>query len=331
MTMRKCLRSFGAVGCSVLFGAVASLAQYVGPAVTTQTPGAGASASAMKAEYGDAKIMPGDVISIATYGAAELTTSMGGPGAGVKVGAQGEIVLPYLGTVRLAGLTPSEASLFLERELKEKGILVDPQVSVQLTDSPTKIISVLGEVLKPQPVPAFGELHLLDVISACGGFTPLASHTITVRRTGEVNSITVHLGTDPGNTDASNIPLMPGDTVIVPKVGNVYVVGQVKNPEAIPLASNLPITVMRAISMAGGLKYGAALSKVMVVRTDADHQQVQIMLDLKKVQDGKQRDVALATDDILYVPTNGFKAAISTGSTAQSAVYAAVSLGYLVP
>jgi polysaccharide export outer membrane protein len=239
--------------------------------------------------------------------------SGGGSAVGLKVGAQGEIVLPYLGVVKVAGLTPSEAALYLEKELKEKGILVDPQVTVSLVDSPTRVITVLGEVQKPSPVPAFGQLRLLDVISACGGFTPLASHAITVRRPGDAEPITVILGTDPKMTDEANIPLMAGDTVIVSKVGNVFVVGQVKTPSAIPLSSNAPITVMRAIAMAGGLNYGAALSRVVIIRKTPDDQHVEIQMDLKKVMHGKERDVALASDDVLLVPTNGFKAGMAVG------------------
>lgn len=317
-----------AAAAGLMCGSVAARGQYTGPAVSTQSPSADAPVSAMTAQYSDAKIMPGDAISIATYGAPELSTGTHEPN-GVKVGAQGEIVLPYLGTVRLAGLTPSEASLYLARQLKEKGILVEPQVSVAIMDSPTKVVTVLGEVEKPSPVPAFGQLRLMDVISACGGFTPLASHTITIRRPDDPNAITVQLGTDPKSTAQSNIPLMPGDTVIVPRVGNVYIVGQVTRPQAIPLSSNTPITVVRAISMAGGLKYGAALSRAMVVRTTPDHQRVEIRLDLKKVQNGREKDIALVSDDVLYIPTNGFKSALSSGGP-QEAVYAAVSLGYIV-
>jgi polysaccharide export outer membrane protein len=232
---------------------------------------------------------------------------------GIKVGAEGEIVLPYLGVVKLAGMTPSEAAVYLERELKDKGILVDPQVTVSLVDSPTRVITVLGEVQKPAPVPAFGQLRLLDVISACGGFTPLASHTITVRRQGDPNPITILLGSDPKSTDETNIPLMAGDTVIVPKVGSVFVVGQVKTPSAIPLSSNSPVTVMRAIAMAGGLNFGAALSKVVIIRKTPDDQHVEIQMDLKKVMSGKERDVALASDDVLLVPANGFKAGMAAG------------------
>jgi len=304
--------------------AVPAIAQFAGPAVGTPSNETTSALAAMRAQYSDVKIMPGDVISIATYGAPELTTSATtsvnnpwGTGAGsvvgLKVGAQGEIVLPYLGVVKVAGMTPSEAALYLEKELKEKGILVDPQVTVSLVDSPTRAITVLGEVQKPSPVPAFGQLRLLDVISACGGFTPLASHTITVRRPGESEPITVILGTDPKMTDETNIPLMAGDTVIVPKVGNVFVVGQVKTPSAIPLSSNSPITVMRAIAMAGGLNYGAALSRVVIIRKTPDDQHVEIQMDLKKVMRGKERDVALASDDVLLVPTNGFKAGMAVG------------------
>jgi polysaccharide export outer membrane protein len=302
-----------------------AVAQFAGPAVGTPSTAPPATISAFKAQYNDVKIMPGDVISIMTYGAPELSTltttttdapgSSGGGGNvnGMKVGAQGEIALPYLGVVKIAGMTPSEAGAYLEKELKDKGILVDPQVTVSLVDSPTRTITVLGEVQRPSTVPAFGQLRLLDVIAACGGFTPLASHNITVRRPGEPTPYTVILGTDPKNTDETNIPLMAGDTVIVPKVGSVFVIGQVKTPSAIPLSSNAPITVMRAIAMSGGLNFGAALSKIVIIRKTPDDQHVEIQLDLKKVMSGKERDVALMSDDVLLIPTNGFKAGMAAG------------------
>jgi polysaccharide biosynthesis/export protein len=325
--------------CCLACFAGSARAQFAGPPVTTLSPPAGSSAAALTAKYGDVKIMPGDVISIATYGAPELsttgTTTVDLPGSvsaspvqGIKVGAQGEIVLPYLGVVTVGGMTPAEASQYLEKSLKDAGILVNPQVTVELVDSPTRVITVMGEVQKPATVPAFGQLRLLDVISACGGFTPLASHTITVRRRGQDEPITVLLGTDPRNTDETNIPLMAGDTVIVPKVGSVFVVGQVHTPEAIPLAGNTPITVLRAISISGGLNFGAALSKTVIIRTLPNNQRVQISLDLKKIMNGKQKDVALASDDVLLIPTNGFKAGISggAGSIAASSIY---GIGYI--
>lgn len=316
------VRTLIASAAFVLFSAVAALAQFAGPSIATASPAASAPAAALVAHYNDVKIMPGDVISIETYGAPELSTtaatSTNLPGAnssapvpGVKVGAQGEIVLPYLGVVKVAGMTPPQAATYLSKLLKDGGFLVDPQVSVQLVDSPTRVITVVGEVVRPQPVPAFGQLRLLDVISACGGFTPLASHTLTIRRLGETDATMVILPTDPKETDAANIPLMAGDTVFVAKVGDVYVVGQVKEPKAIPLSGNAPVTVLRAISMSGGLLPGAALSRVTIVRTLPDRQHVQITLDVAKVMKGKERDVALMSDDLLLVPRNGFKSGMA--------------------
>ena len=301
--------------------------QYAGPAPSSPLRAASAPDSAINVEYADVKIAPGDVISIATYGAPELTTnaqtSAGtiftpAPEAiqGMKIGARGEVSLPYVGTVKLAGMTPAEASAYLKKALMDGGFMTDPQVTVQFVESPTRAITVIGEVLRPAPVPAFGELRLLDVISACGGFTPFASHTVTVRRRGLPDAITVELGTDPRTTDVSDIPLLPGDTVIVPKTGNIFVLGQVKTQSAIPLNSNLPITVLRAIAIAGGVNYGAALSKARIIRTTSDNQHVEIMLDLKKIMYGKQQDVALLSDDVLFVPSNAFKASVAAGGAA---------------
>ena len=310
--------------CTGLAWPVPACAQFAGPAVSPDSTSATAPAAAMNAQMQEAKIMPGDVIAIATYGAPELTTSaltsfdttsgnVNSNTSGIKVGAQGEIILPYLGVVKVAGMTPPEVAQLLEKDLKDKGILVDPQVTVSLVASPTRVVTVVGEVQKPAPVPAFGQLRLLDVISACGGFTPLASHTITVRRPGDPNPITVILGSDPKTSDETNIPVMAGDTVLVSKVGNVFVIGQVKTPSAIPLSSNTPITVMRAIAMSGGVNFGAALSKVVIIRKTPNDQHVEIQMDLKKVMDGKERDVALMSDDVLLVPTNGFKAGMAVG------------------
>lgn len=320
------ISALNAAALLLISAAPVARAQFAGPAMSAASTTAGAPASAMHLEYQDVKIMPGDVISILTYGAQELSTTgststgaVGTPSSpvpGMKVGSTGEIVLPYIGAVKVAGLTPPEASQYLAKLLKDGGFLVDPQVTVTLVESPTRVITVVGEVTKPAPVPAYGQLRLLDVISTCGGFTPLASHTITVRRPGEAQPITVMLGSDPKNSDAANIPLMAGDTVVVPKVGSVFVVGQVKTPEAIALSSNMPITVLRAISISGGVLPGAALSRVTIIRKTSENQHLEITLDISKVMKGKMKDVALMSDDVLVVPRNGFKAGMANTGNA---------------
>jgi polysaccharide export outer membrane protein len=296
-------------------------AQFLGPSVGPALP---ATAPLPVSEYPEIRIAPGDIVSIAALGAPELTTLMQTPSgsiytgssspiAGIRVGSRGEVNIPYAGSIVLAGLTPNEAGRVISQSLKEKGILVDPQVTVQLVDSPMRVITVIGEVLKPAPVPGFGHLRLLDAISACGGFTPMASHTITIRRSGIEEPILVNLGNDPQRPDIGNIPLLPGDTIIVPTVGRVFVLGQVKTPQSVSLSGNTPITAMRAVAMAGGVNYSAALSRARVIRTTRDNRQVEIMFDLSKVMNGKQQDVMLASDDVLYIPANTFKAILSGG------------------
>jgi polysaccharide export outer membrane protein len=308
-------------------------AQFAGPSVAP-TSTAGAPLSAMQIPYMDAVILPGDLISISAYGAPEMSVSPssfvetaggGGAASGIKVGARGEVTLPFLGTVKLAGMTLPQASVFLRNALLEGGYLADPQVVVGVVESPTRVVTVLGEVAKPSTVPAFEQLRLMDAVSACGGLTPLASHIVTLHRRDQADPITVDLGVDPKTANLANIPLLPGDTLVVSKVGNIYVVGEVKSSTVFPASSNAPVTVMRAIAMAGGLRYSAALSKARIIRSTADNRRVDIQLDLKKLMHGKQQDVVLASDDILYIPANTFKAIVAAGGVgvAESLFYGA--------
>jgi hypothetical protein len=103
---------------------------------------------------------------------------------------------------------------------------------------------------------------------------------------------------------------MAGDTVIVPKVGNVFVVGQVKTQGTIPLVQqHANHSDARAFRHGRWSAFGAALSKARIIRTTADNQHVEIMLDLKKLMNGKQQDVVLASDDILFIPIQCLQAA----------------------
>jgi len=71
--------------------------------------------------------------------------------------------------------------------------------------------------------------------------------------------------------------------------------------------------------MAGGVNYGAGLSKARIIRTTADNQRVEILLDLRKIMFGKQQDVALVSNDILLVPGNAFKAGMAAGGAGVAA------------
>ena len=301
--------------------------QFAGPAVGSQRAAAAVDAQLQTRAYSDTRIQPGDMLSIVVLGAPEMsaTMTMGSnaasvgmvgtqTGSGFRVDLKGNVQIPYLGRVAVAGKNPEDVVIDLEKELRVRGLMTDPEVTVSLIDSPSRMISVLGEVQHAMPVSATPTLRLMDAISYCGGFTTAASHVISIRRNGQSEAIRVDIGTDPNAVTLANIPLYPGDTILVPRVGNSYVLGEVKTPQAIPLAGNNPMTVMRAITIAGGLKYSAALSRVRIIRQTADNRKIELPLNLKKVMQGKEADPLLEADDVLYIPANLFKMAISNNA-----------------
>jgi polysaccharide export outer membrane protein len=287
--------------------------QYAGPSVGRAAASFSAPGPSAADFARDTPIVPGDIVRLTTVGASELSIDH------LRVGAAGEIGLPYVGSVKIAGQTGAAASQGLAEKFKSAGLLTEPQVTVELLESPSRVITVLGEVKQPKPIAALSSSHLLDAISNCGGFTASASHTITIQRRSTSETLTVRLSVDPRMSDETNLLLMPGDTVIVPKVGSIFIVGQVKTEQAIALEGNEPITVMRAVALAGGLNYGAALGRARIVRGTDPASRQELPLDLKKIMDGKQSDPVLLANDVLYIPTSLIKAGLANGGAAVAA------------
>ena len=312
----------------VAVASLPALAQYAGPPVISNSPQATTPSTLLGVAAEEFRIAPGDVVGVLASGLPELTITTGVPSPGLSggstsqttpgslVSAAGEIQLPYIGRIHVAGLTAAEASDLVASRLKESGILVDPQVTVQLLASPPRIVTVTGEVGHPCTLEAFPGMRLLSALAACGGLTQFASHSLSLRRTGSPDPISINFGVDAGSASLSDILLLPGDALVVPRVGSVWVLGDVRTPQAIPLAGNSPMTVLRAITQAGGLQYSAALSKARLIRTTADNRQVEIRFDLRKLMEGKQQDTVLANNDLLIVPRNLFKGAITNGALA---------------
>jgi len=94
----------------------------------------------------------------------------------------------------------------------------------------------------------------------------------------------------------------PGDTVVVPRVAVVYVLGDVSKPGGYPMiTNNSKMTVLQAIALAGYANHTAAVGKSKLIReTTAGVQQIDLEVSL--MQKGKKPDVALLPDDVIYVP-----------------------------
>lgn len=252
----------------------------------------------------DPLLSPGDLIGIHVFGAPEYSPS-------VRLSADGHVLLPFIGTVELNGLTISQAELLLENRLKEAGIYREPQVTIQLMEGPNQVATVSGEL--HSLVPIVGSRRLLDVLSAAGGLPPTASHVITISRPGVPEPIVVNLGTNPLRSELANIPIFPGDTIIVSRIGVVYMIGAFKTPGSIPLTQYSPLTLLQATALSGGVAFEGKYNDLRLIRTEGDHRVV-VKLNIDRVMKGKDPDPILQANDIVFLPNSVWKYSISNGS-----------------
>jgi polysaccharide export outer membrane protein len=247
----------------------------------------------------------------------------------VRVSDGGDISLPLLGTIKVAGLTIQQAEQLVSRKLEDKGFFNNPQVSILDREYATQGISVLGEVQKPGIYPLLGARTLFDAISAAGGTTDKAGNSVTITHRNHADTPeSVPLSYIGESSVHSNVHLLPGDTVVVSKAGMVYVVGDVHKPSGIVM-QNSRLTALQAVAMAEGTNPTAALDRAKLIRKTPEGLQ-EIPLPLKKILSAKAPDCPLQADDILFVPSSAAKSASRRGLEAiiEAATGAAVYRPY---
>jgi protein involved in polysaccharide export with SLBB domain len=126
------------------------------------------------------------------------------------------------------------------------------------------------------------------------------------------NTLTINLNELMESGDATNnIILQAGDIVTVPHSGIVYILGAVGRPGGFVLANDRgKMTTLKLLSLAGGLSSTAKKDHAVIVRKDAQGQQHEVVVDLKKVIERQAEDVQLQPSDILYVPDSAAKHAL---------------------
>ena len=242
-----------------------------------------------------------------------------------RVDGEGQIAIPLVDSVKVAGLTASEAEKLIADRLEDRGMVKNPHVHVTLVEQPSQTITVSGEVEKPGVFPAYGAKTLIGGISLAGGLKDTASRNITLLRPSTGQTYVISLGDDPKTALAANIPLVKGDTVIVGVAGFVYVVGAVKNSGAYRLKSSSSTTLRQAIAMAGGAGYEAKLNKTVIIRND-DGRQTEIAFAVNKNVSKPLDDITLRSNDIVYVPTDSGKAAVKGGAASLAVALASAAL-----
>jgi polysaccharide export outer membrane protein len=186
----------------------------------------------------------------------------------------------------------------------------NPQVTIALVEGPRAAVSLIGEM--HGVIPIVGERRLLDVLAAAGGLPATASHIITIQRPGLDLPIVVDLGTDPSRSTLANIPIFGGDTIIVSRVGVVYVIGAFKTQGAIPILQNSPLTLLQVAALSGGPSFEGDYADLRIIRTTGN-QRTLVQVDIKKVMYGKAPDPVLQADDVVFLPTSTLKGVLKSG------------------
>ena len=265
---------------------------------------AGAAAQQEGSRASAVRIGPGDLIDLIMYDNADLSGHF-------RVSEDGDVRLPLAGSVHLAGKTAEEAAATIEKRFVNADIL-KPSAShaqVLITEFATQSIVVTGEVRSPGVYPAVGTRMLNDLVSKAGGVQPTASTQILIaHRDDPKHPITVEYDPFSLKPVIPQMSLLPGDTVIVPKAGIVYVLGAVTHPGGIVLEGRNPLTVEKAMAWAIPEKFEAKLKVAQLVRATADGKKEMTTLDIRKILRGEAADVALKDGDILYVPGSTIKA-----------------------
>lgn len=264
-------------------------------------------------------IGPGDVLDVEVFDTPEMSQPT------ARVNQSGQVSLPVLGLVQVAGLNTDQAARRIESQLRGRGIMLQPHVTVSVVEYATQGATVLGEVKTPGVYPTFGDRRLLDVIALAGGFQTSAGKIVTIAHRSDPQHPQIIKLVQKAQAlgHQQNPVILPGDTIVVGRAGIVYILGAVNKAGGFLIDNNEHISLMQALTLAGGWNQAAALSKARLIRAvPGGHEQ--ITLDLKRILNGKQADISVEDGDILYLPMSlgktlayrGMEAIIAAAQTA---------------
>jgi polysaccharide export outer membrane protein len=153
-----------------------------------------------------------DLVRLTVYKEDDMTTE-------VRISKTGDISLPLLGNVHIAGETVAEAAEQIRSRL-DKDYIINPQVTLTIMEYAQQWVTVLGEVQKPSqvPIPTEGGLDLMGAIALAGGYSRVADPSnITVRRVVNGHDVVLKVNARKLAADSKTgvFIVKPGDTISV--------------------------------------------------------------------------------------------------------------------
>ncbi len=241
---------------------------------------AGLGASAQDGATAPANYVVGsqDVLVITSYDQQDLSGEF-------RVEADGSFGFPLVGRIPAGGLTLRQVEATIRRQLVDGGYFKQPEITVSVKEYRSRKIYVLGEVRKPGVQALSGAMRLVEALALADSTTPTAGPEVVIisasddpSRPSRDNAVRLSLR-DLEEGDASqNVLLRDRDTILVPRAEEVYVFGQVKNPGAYSVRDD-DMTVLQALSLAGGVTDRGAMSRIDIVRiVEGEQQELRVEL-----------------------------------------------------
>jgi polysaccharide export outer membrane protein len=264
-------------------------------------------------------IGPGDEVNVEVFDTPDLDQN-------ARVTDGGEFPLMLGGTVRLASLTPAEAARTIEAALIKSHVMYYPRVMVTVTQYATQTVTVFGQVAKPGTYSIDTPRSVVDVLGLAGGLTDLADRHVTIERHTSHRQVSYYVSNRADDLLDQKVMVNPGDKLVVPKAGIIYVLGDVARPGGYPMTNNDgTLTVLQAVATAGGTASSAAPNSSRLIRRTAVGGYQSDPIPFSAMQKGKKPDIPLQAGDIVYVPFSYLRnAALGVTSIAAAATGAAL-------
>jgi len=248
------------------------------------------SASAAKPE---AMLGAGDIVKITVYQNPDLTVDGG------RISETSQINFPLIGNVVIGGLTVAAAEQKIAKLLRDGGFVLRPQVTIQVGQIRSSVISILGQVAKPgrYPIETVGA-RVSEMVATAGGIVAGGADVVTL--VGTRNGRPIKLDIDlpailQSGKSELDLTVENGDIIYSDRAPSAYIWGEVQRPGQFKIERGM--TLMQALAQSGGLTPRGTQRGIKVHRRDASGAVTVTDIDLND---------PVGRDDVIYVKESLF-------------------------
>ena len=254
------------------------------------------------------RLGPGDEIHMTVFGVEELSDAY-------RIDGMGRVSLPLIGETEISGYTLSEAEQVLARRYSER-YLRNPQISISVTEFRSQQFTAIGAVAHARVYSTQRRITLIEALAMAGGLSPDAGTNVYLTdrirdpETGGLGTRNLIVGLQDLMQKSHEYNVVLGDSALinVPRAGSIFVEGAVRQPGAYQKRGDT--TVLKAIAMAGGLKFEANRSRLKVLRRSSESDEwIQETMSMDDIRSSPLADVRLSDGDIVMVESSAIRSA----------------------